>query len=206
MCIRDRFYDAGNLIAANKAYIQEETIGWAQATYPGIDWNAKGAKCQRDLGFLIDRYVYHLKFGGNAQIVEFGQLYYVAAKYPEAENLLSINNELTESVAAFEYAKDLMILAMRNTLGAGTYTSIAPVIDNTILVDSQTPYCSEVESALDTFHSIVDTILTEGKGLVEPTSQNPNKAGNWSQTLTYSNYNIVPVSYTHLTLPTILRV
>ena len=185
------FYDAGNLIAANKAYIQEETIGWAQATYPGINWNAKSAKCQRDLGFLIDRYVYHLKFGGNAQVVEFGQLYYVAAKYPEAENLLSINNELTESVAAFEYAKDLMILAMRNTLGAGTYTSIAPVIDNTILVDGQTPYCSEVESALDTFHSIVDTILTEGKGLVEPTSQNPNKAGNWSQTLTYSNYNII---------------
>ena len=185
------FYDAANLIEANKAYIQEETIGWAEATYPGIDWNSKGTKCQRDLGFLVDAYVYHLRFGGNEKVVEFGQLYYVKAKYPESENLLFINNELTESLAAFEYAKDLMVQAMRNTLGAGTYTTITPVVDNNILVDSQSPYCVEVESALDTYNSIVDTILSEGKGLVSKTNQNPNKAGNWSQTLTYSNYNII---------------
>ena len=185
------FYDAGNLIAANKAYIQEETVGWAQANYPGVNWNAKGAKCERDLGFLVDAFVYHLKFGGNQKVVEFGQLYYEKAKYPYSENLLSINNELTESLAAFEYAKDLMVLAMRNTLAAGTYTSITPVIDNTILVDSQTPYCSEVESALDTYYGIVDTILSEGRGLVTITPQNPNRAGNWSRTLTYSNYNII---------------
>ena len=185
------FYDAANLIEANKAYIQEETIGWAEATYPGVDWNAKGTKCQRDLGFLVDAYVYHLRFGGNEKVVEFGQLYYVKAKYPASENLLFINNELTESLAAFEYAKDLMIQAMRNTLGAGTYTAISPIIDNNVLVDTQSPYCVEVESALDTYNSIVDTILSEGKGLVATTNQNPNKAGNWSQTLTYSNYNII---------------
>ena len=185
------FYDAANLIEANKAYIQEETIGWAEATYPGVDWNSKGTKCQRDLGFLVDAYVYHLRFGGNGKVVEFGQLYYVKSKYPESENLLFINNELTESLAAFEYAKDLMIQAMRNTLGAGTYTAIAPVVDNNILVDSQSPYCAEVEGALDTYNSIVDTILSEGRGLVSKTNQNPNKAGNWSQTLTYSNYNII---------------
>ena len=185
------FYDAANLIEANKAYIQEETIGWAEATYPGIDWNSKGAKCQRDLGFLVDAYVYHLRFGGNQKVVEFGQLYYVKAKYPESENLLFINNELTESLAAFEYAKDLMIQAMRNTLGAGTYTTISPVVDNNILIDTQLPYCIEVESALDNFNSIVDTILSEGKGLVEVSAQNPNKEGNWSKKLTYSNYNII---------------
>ena len=185
------FYDAANLIAANKKYIQEETLGWAQATYPSINWGSKGGKCQRDLGFLVDAYVYHLRFGGNEKVVEFGQLYYVKAKYPESENLLFINNELDESLAAFEYAKDLMVLAMRNTLGAGTYTALSPVIDNSILVDSVTPYCAEVESALDTYDSIVNTILSEGKGLVTKTNQNPNKPGNWSRSLTYSNYNII---------------
>ena len=53
------FYDAANLIEANKKYIQEETLGWAQATYPSITWGSKGSKCQRDLGFLVDAYVYH---------------------------------------------------------------------------------------------------------------------------------------------------
>ena len=70
--------------------------------------------------------------------------------------------------------------------------NLLPYTDPDVLVDSVTPVCAEVESALNTFHSIVDTILTEGKGLVEKTPQNPNKAGNWTSTLTYSNYNILP--------------
>ena len=28
-------------------------------------------------------------------------------------------------------------------------------------------------------------------GLVDKTTQNPNKSGNWTPTLTYSNYNII---------------
>ena len=67
-----------------------------------------------------------------------------------------------------------------------------PYTDPDALVDSISPVCAEVESALNTYHSIVDTILTEGKGLVEKTSINPNKQGNWTSTLTYSNYNILP--------------
>ncbi|MGA1433027.1 MAG: YHYH protein, partial [Candidatus Nanopelagicaceae bacterium] len=176
------FYDAANLIQGNKTYIQEETIAWAQSTYPSINWNSKGAKCERDLGFLVDAYVYHLRFGGNQKVVEFGQFYYDKAKYPDGENLLFVNNELTESLAAFEYAKDLMVQAMRNNL---------PYNDPSILTDTQVPQCAEVESALDNFNSIVNTILTEGRGLVEITNQNPNKDGNWSRTLTYSNYNII---------------
>ena len=44
---------------------------------------------------------------------------------------------------------------------------------------------------MNTYHDIINTILTEGKGLVEKTQQNPNKSGNWTPTLTYSNYNIL---------------
>ena len=58
-----------------------------------------------------------------------------------------------------------MVAAMRNQ-GA--------VTDPSILVDSVSPVCAEVESSLNTYHSIIDTILTEGRGLVEKTSQNPN--------------------------------
>ena len=44
---------------------------------------------------------------------------------------------------------------------------------------------------MNTYHGIVNTILSEGRGLVEKTTQNPNRAGNWTNTLTYSNYNIL---------------
>ena len=82
----------------------------------------------------------------------------------------------------FAYARDLMIQAMRNQL---------PGTDPDVLVDSISPVCAEVESTLNTYHDIVNTILTEGRGLVEKTEQNPNKSGNWTNTVTYSNYNIL---------------
>ena len=32
------FYDAGNLIAANRADIISQSLTWAQAQYPGLNW------------------------------------------------------------------------------------------------------------------------------------------------------------------------
>ena len=92
------------------------------------------------------------------------------------------NFDVAGTVATFAYAKDLMISAMKNQ---GEFT------DPNVLVDSVSPACAEVESSLNTYHSIVDTIITEGRGLVEKTPRNSNKAGNWTSDLTYSNYNIL---------------
>ena len=66
-----------------------------------------------------------------------------------------------------------------------------PNKDLSVIVDPSSPECAEVASALNTYHSIVNTILSEGRGLVEKTTQNPNRSGNWTNTLTYSNYNIL---------------
>ena len=176
------FYDAGNLIAANRADIISQSLTWAQAQYPSLNWGSYATKCGRDIGLIIDAYVYHLKFGGNEKIVTAAQLYYRKNDYPYGEELYYISGQLTETVATFAYARDLMIAAMKNQ-GA--------VTDPNVLVDSISPVCAEVESTLNTYHSILDTILTEGRGLVEKTPQNPNKAGNWTSDLTYSNYNIL---------------
>ena len=46
----------------------------------------------------------------------------------------------------------------------------------------------------DTFHSIVDTILTKGRGVVPKTKENLNRPGYYTPTLTYSNNNILPDS------------
>ena len=148
---------------------------------PGGTYDVQ-TKCYRDIGLILDAYVYHLKFGGNEKVVNAAQLYYRNNEYPYGEELYYISGQLTETVATFAYAKNLMIAAMKNQ-GA--------VTDPNVLVDSASPACAEVESALNTFHSIIDTILTEGKGLVEITKQNPNKPGNWTPTVTYSNYNIL---------------
>ena len=186
------FYDASNLIAGNKEFFQEEISGFVYANY-----NLNGenrAKCYRDLGFLVDNIVYHLRFGGNERVVNFAQLYYTNRGYPYGEELTSINRSAEEtaaSIAAWDRLGLLMTQAMRNTLGAGDYTEIEPFTDTSIAVDTQFPYCQEVESAIGTYIGIVKDILERGTGVVEVTKQNSNKPGNWTTTLTYSNYNII---------------
>ena len=176
------FYKAGQLIDLNRSYIISESLTWAQAQYPSLPWGSLATKCGRDIGLILDAYVYHLKLGGNFKIVEAAQLYYQKRDYPYGEELYYITGQLDETIATFEYARDLAIQAMRNQL---------PSTDPDALIDSISPVCAEVESTLNTYHDIVKTILTEGRGLVEKTKQNSNKPGNWTQDLSYSNYNIL---------------
>ena len=146
----------------------------------------------------IDKaYVYHLKLGGNFKIVETAQQYYEDNDYPYGEKIRTtapqdfepyydvatyITTDIPTQLWMFNAAKDLAVQAMRNQLS---------ITDPNVLVDSNSPACAEVESTLNTYHSIVTTILREGRNLVPKTEQNTNKTGNWTNTRTYSNYNII---------------
>ena len=185
------FYDAANLIAANKAYLQEEV---SATIYNNYTLQTTVEKCARDLGYLIDAIVYHLKFGGTEQVVEFGRLYYTNAGYPYGEILTHINRSVEETaaaVAAWDLLVEKMTLAMRNSLGAGTYTNIAPVTDPSVAIDSLTPACANVASALSSYIQIVKDILAFGTGYVDATPQNLNSEGNWTSLRVYTNYNII---------------
>jgi len=187
------YYDASNLIAANKEYLQEEVSGFVYANYslPAGDQ----AKCYRDLGFLIDNIVYHLRYGGNARVVRFAQLYFTNRGYPYGEQLTYINRSTEETnaaIAAWDQLGVLMNSAMRNDLPAGNYTSIIPFTDLTVSVDTQFPYCQEVESSINTYIGIVKDIIANGSGIVEVVEQNENKSGQYTTRTTYSNYNIIP--------------
>jgi len=177
------FYDAANLIASNRADIISQSLTWAQTTYPGLNWGSLSTKCGRDIGLFIDAYVYHLKYGGNYKIVEGAQLYWTKADYPYGEQLYYISGQLTETIATLAKARDLAILAMKN-LGA--------VTDPNVVVDSVSPICAEVESTLNTYHDIVNTVLTVGRGVVPKTKENLNRSGYYTSTLTYSNNTILP--------------
>jgi hypothetical protein len=186
------YYDAANLILENKAYLQEEVSEYIYDNYslPQTD----KVKCKRDLGYLIDAITYHLKFGGNRKVVEFAKSYYEFYGYPYGEELTYINRTPTETSAAidaWETLGDLMILAMRNQLASGAYTTISPVIDNTILIDPVSPVCQEVASSINTMIDIVKEIIENGAGVVEITENNQNKSGYWTTTQTYSNYNLI---------------
>lgn len=181
------YIDAANLIRANRTYISEETLGWVKATYPNLSIPDE-SKCSRDTGYLVDAFVYHLTYGGNQNIVDFAERYY------EGNRLSYINNELTESIAAYRHATSLMVTAMRNILPTGTYTTITPYIDPSVLGDPQGAYqltCADVEQSLNTYIDIVSKVLRDGPNTVEVTEDNNQRTGNWTSTRTYSNINIL---------------
>ena len=102
--------DAANLIEANKAFIQNEAYKYIITRYPALqdNTNITISKCERDLGYLVDSVISDLKLGGNINTIQFAEGYYVGGQ------LAYIPQELNESIEAFDYAKNIMIAAMRN--------------------------------------------------------------------------------------------
>ena len=189
------FYDASNLIAANKEHIQNEVSNFTfdQFSLPGVSEE----KCKRDIGYLVDAIVYHLRYGGNANVVEFASLYYTFNKYPYGEELTYLGGTLATELIAAEYAWNLVgtycVNAMRNSLASPTYPgSPDPVVDNDVSTDNQFPACVEVENAINTYIDIVQEIIDNGPGAVEIVKQNENKRGNWTPLTTFSNPTIIP--------------
>ena len=66
------------------------------------------SKCKRDIGYIVEAVTSDLRLGGNENIINAAEAYYVGT------NLDYINNELNETLDAYNYVRDLSIAAMRN--------------------------------------------------------------------------------------------
>ena len=73
-----------------------------------------------------------------------------------SSSTLHIGGEETETIFAYNKARDLVLLAINNNLPAGTYTSITPFVDESITNDPNN--CANVQSAVTTLAAII----TEG--------------------------------------------
>jgi hypothetical protein len=102
--------DAANLIEDNKVFIQKEAYGYITAKYPDLltNTNITISKCERDIGYFVDAVVKDLRLGGNINTIEAAEGYYIGGQ------LAYIQNELNESLEAYDYVKNLCIAAMRN--------------------------------------------------------------------------------------------
>ena len=65
--------DGYSLISQNKAYLQAEATAWIAAQVAAgvsgfVGYTFNEAKCQRDLGYVIDAYLHDLRYGGNEEV------------------------------------------------------------------------------------------------------------------------------------------
>ena len=102
--------DAANQIEKNRTWLQQEAYGYIIDKYPNLltNQNITISKCERDLGYFVDATVKDLRLGGNINTILAAEGYLVGGQ------LDFIDNELTETLEAYDYLKRLMIGAMRN--------------------------------------------------------------------------------------------
>jgi hypothetical protein len=77
----NRFPNAYNLLSANKSFIQKEATQWiadqvaaGAAGFVGYTYNQ--AKCERDVGYVIDAYLNDLRYGGNEKLYDTIKYYW----------------------------------------------------------------------------------------------------------------------------------
>ena len=135
-----------------------------QKIYPGFNIPGGDSKCYRDVGHFVNAILMDLEYGSNAHVIEAANYYIAGARVDY------VDNEIIQTVRAFEYARQLIILAMRNWItGDGTsdnpeyvpeYSALGRYKDPTVIsTTAGTPVCADVEASINTLVFLFNDIL-----------------------------------------------
>jgi len=140
------------LLEANRDFIANEMVQYAQNTYNGGGFQYNQAKCSRDTGLLVDGFITDLGWSANGYTnTRFAGLQY----WNQSGYTGQIVNELTTTTAAINYVKTMAKEAIVNTVGTRYQSTITQQIN----LPSAT--LSEA-STIDTEFKIITDILTTG--------------------------------------------
>jgi hypothetical protein len=140
----------------------------------GVSEGAGELKCMRDLGYMIDSVAQDLFWGGNEFTIDALKEYF-------GNNGGSLNGEISQSVIAFNAARDMVKKALTNQLYTKTTLSAGPAVyggagGNIIVGGSgNAASCTDVQATVDTLFGIVSTTLNAGTLTALP----PLSNGQW---------------------------
>lgn len=130
--------------------------------YDTGDNNKSARLCNRDLGYFVDAIASDMKNGGNVFSIEFAEEYY------DGNNLQFIQNQLEDTIWAFNHARELMIFSMKNwridadeSIYSQNFSLEKPFIDNSIVYE-EWPACANAETAINNYYEIIKYILENG--------------------------------------------
>ncbi len=85
-------------LQTNKAFLQAEATAWLAANYPAFTYDV--AKCERDVGYLVDSISFDIQHGSNTAAVNNARLYFDNAVSVLPEDQKVITAEVFERIAA----------------------------------------------------------------------------------------------------------
>jgi hypothetical protein len=191
------------LLELNRAFIQKEISDWIRAQIAGniapfttlFDYDEY--KCERDVGFIIDRLIWDIGHGGNLKmraaafslLGAFGEAGEFSAP-EESTPYATLVAEKEEGVAAYTYMLTLVDAVLRNQPPAVSYQTV--LNDSTAIVAQyiNTDYVAETGVMADVTElvGIVITALTDLETTNLPARRVPNntiniKTGQYRETL-----------------------
>ena len=135
------YNNAKTQLANNYAFIKADVSKYIENNFSAI-WTALGAtgqaKCQRDIGYILDAIRYDITYGGNTQSLIAGSSYYSGL------DLTIASTELTATLAAYTHLKSIITTVAQRvsvTPQSGNVTSQSlsgtggPVVSGTFAQD-----------------------------------------------------------------------
>ena len=152
-----RFADAYRLIQLNKDEIVLSAFNYMNANNPPSPLPANyETKCKRDIGYFIDAISLDVFLGSNEYAYRFAAEYFDVNGDPISNGLV---DEESSSSVAFTQAAAQMKLAVANQL---TVTDLTITADPLTGSNTDPASCANVQSAIDTLTTIVNTIIIDG--------------------------------------------
>ena len=117
--------NSANLVISNKSFIQKEVIAYVNQEFPGFFSNTSNsfidpanatAKCERDVGYLLDSITFDVRHGGNKQAIQAGTYYYAYNA-----NVTQINDQVVQTGLAYDYISFIANSIIRNIPLTSTY-------------------------------------------------------------------------------------
>jgi hypothetical protein len=196
--------NAQHLLELNRAFIQKEITAWirAQITAATVgelwyNFDYDEYKCERDVGFIIDRLIWDIGHTGNLKmraaafslLGAFGEAGEFSAP-EESTPYVTLAAEADEGVAAYEQLKLLVADVLANEVPSTVYQNVGQ--DSTAVVAQyiNTDYVAEsgITTTTDELIDIVITALTDQDTDNLPARRVPNntiniKTGQYRETL-----------------------
>ena len=149
--------NAYSLINRNKSYIIAEATSYiiqqvAAGNSPFVGYTYNQAKCERDIGYVLDSYLNDLRYDGNEKTRETVSKYW--------ENAVSqLDGDRQPEVVVHQYIRDLITdYILLNTAFSSLQFSVSQVVDSSITAEAS------ASGKIDTLSGFLVDVIENGLG------------------------------------------
>lgn len=168
--------EAKDQLIANKNFIISEVIAWIAVNYPSLSYDS--AKCERDVGYIVDALCHDILYGGNSATITVANSYFV-----DGVSQLGSPSEEAATAGAYDRLRDIV----------GDILIEQPVVKsagNGAFQDtSGTPASSTEADDAEGLVDIITQVIANGNLDNLPATQLPNIT--WTSTEKIQGYNTI---------------